>query len=146
MYTEQHEQAQLEKAQRVLNMADRKIWVQFEREGIHCYPAASTDPELEDVSFLGFPHRHIFHFNVKIEVTHNDRDIEFIRFKRWLESLYNGTLTLNHKSCEMIADELYLQIAAKYPDREVEIIVSEDGENGATIKYHLTKPYQTLFI
>lgn len=117
--------------------ADRFIWVTFRKEGIHCYPAALTDTDLADVSFLGHPHRHIFHFRVKISVTHNDRDIEFIQFKRWLESLYNdGTLQLDSKSCEMLADELYERIAMKYPDREVEIEISEDGENGATILYH----------
>lgn len=139
-------QSHLEKVNRIMSLADRKIWVQFQREGIHCYPAAATEPNLQDVSFLANPHRHIFHFKVKIEVQHNDRDIEFIQFKRWLESLYDKTLTLNHKSCEMIADELYLQIAVRYPDREVEIIVSEDGENGAAIKYHLTRPYQSFFV
>jgi hypothetical protein len=40
--------------------------------------------------FLGYPHRHIFHFRVSIDVFHNDRDIEFIQFKRWLEGLYNN--------------------------------------------------------
>jgi hypothetical protein len=35
---------------------------------------------------------------------------------------------------------LYLQIAAKYPNKEVWIEVSEDGENGALLKFKLTKP------
>ena len=39
------------------------------------------------VSFR-YKHRHIFHFKVWIEVFHDDRDIEFIQFKRWLENLY----------------------------------------------------------
>jgi hypothetical protein len=99
-----------------------------------------------DVSFLGTPHRHIFHFNVAIQVFHNDRDLEFIQVKRWLENLYRGTLELNHKSCEMIADDLYLAISNRYPDRDIHITVSEDGENGATIYYNTTKPYQQLAI
>lgn len=121
--------------------AKRQIWVTFQKEGIHCYPAAATDPSLAtgdeyDVSFLGTPHRHIFHFRVWVDVVHNDRDIEFIQFKRWLENLYkDGTLKLDYKSCEMMADDLYVQIAARYPDRSIEIEVSEDGENGALIKY-----------
>lgn len=119
----------------------KSIWVTFRKEGIHLYPAALTDPSLKtgdeyDVSFLGYPHRHIFHFKVRIQVFHDDRDIEFIQFKRWLENLYNqGTLELNHKSCEMISDDLYQQISAKYPSRFVEIEVSEDGENGSLIYY-----------
>ena len=122
---------------------NKMIWVTFRKEGIHCYPAAATDTNLAtgdeyDVSFLAHPHRHIFHFRVWISVTHNDRDIEFIQFKRWLEKLYNSeqaVLSLDHKSCEMMSDELYDTISKKYPGREVWIEVSEDGENGSFIKY-----------
>lgn len=126
-----------------IHKASRQIWVTFQKEGIHCYPAAATEPQLAtgdyyDVSFLGFPHRHIFHFRICIDVFHNDRDIEFIQFKRWLESLYSGNqsvLQLDYKSCEMIADDLYIQIASKYPNRNVTISVSEDNENGCVITY-----------
>ncbi len=117
------------------------IWVTFQKEGIHRYPAAATDPNLAtgdeyDVSFLANAHRHIFHFKVWISVEHNDRDIEFIQFKRWCENLYNkGVLELDFKSCEMMSDDLYEQIKEKYTDREVWIEVSEDGENGSFIKY-----------
>jgi len=122
---------------------NKMIWVTFRKEGIHKYPAALTDPALAtgdeyDVSFLGHPHRHIFHFRVWISVQHNDRDIEFIQFKRWLEKLYSGdgaTLKLDYKSCEMMSDELYDIISQKHPGREVWIEVSEDGENGSFIKY-----------
>ena len=119
----------------------KMIWVTFRKEGIHMYPAAATDPKLKtgdeyDVSFLGTPHRHIFHFKVYIEVFHDDRDIEFIQFKRWLEKLYNtNTLQLNYKSCEMISEDLHAEITARYPGREIWIEVSEDGENGSFIKY-----------
>jgi hypothetical protein len=130
----------------------KMIWVTFKKEGIHKYPAALDDPKLatggwDDVSFLGYPHRHIFHFRVQIEVFNNDRDIEFIQFKRWLQRLYdmasdsgeghdNSTvLELDYKSCEMIAEELYLQINFKYPNRKITIEVSEDGENGCEITW-----------
>lgn len=141
-------QEQREQVNRIMDHADRKIWVTFQKEGMHCYPAAASDPQLAtgdyyDVSFLANPHRHIFHFRVWIDVLHNDRDIEFIQFKRWLESLYSGSssvLQLNYKSCEMISDDLYVQIASRYPNRSVWIEVSEDGENGALIKYEITQP------
>jgi hypothetical protein len=139
-------QQQREIVDRVMQHAERRIWVTFQKEGIHCYPAAATDPALAtgdeyDVSFLGTPHRHIFHFRVWIDVVHNDRDIEFIQFKRWLENLYKeGTLRLDYRSCEMMADDLYQQIAARYPDRAVWIEVSEDGENGALVKYETHRP------
>ena len=140
----QREQALTEQRERIMSHAERKIWVTFRKEGIHCYPAAATDPALKtgdeyDVSFLGTPHRHIFHFRVWIDVLHNDRDIEFIQFKRWLENLYkDGILQLDYKSCEMMADDLYAEIAGRYPDRAVWIEVAEDGENGALIKYELS--------
>ena len=120
---------------------NKMIWVTFRKEGVHCYPAAATDPNLAtgdeyDVAFLANKHRHIFHFRVWIGVTHNDRDIEFIQFKRWLENLYkDNILNLDFMSCEMMSDELYSEISQKYPNREVWIEVSEDGENGSFIKY-----------
>ena len=120
---------------------NKLIWVTFRKEGIHKYPAALDDPKLAtgdeyDVSFLGYPHRHIFHFKVGIEVFHDDRDIEFIQFKRWLEKLYSDkTLQLNFKSCEMISDALATEIQNKYPNRKITIEVSEDGENGSLCTY-----------
>ena len=119
----------------------RSIWVTFSKEGIHKYPAALDDPNLAtgdeyDVSFLGYPHRHIFHFKVWIEVFHDDRDIEFIQFKRWLENQYrDAMLQLDYKSCEMIADDLYEAIHWKYPGRWVKISVAEDNENGCEMEY-----------
>lgn len=137
-----HEIALAEKRLKIAHAAKRMIWVTFQREGIHCYPAAATDPSLKtndeyNVSFLGNPHRHMFHFKVGIQVYHNDRDIEFIQFKRWLQNQYtNGVLELSYRSCEMICDQLYDVIANRYPSRDVEITVAEDGENGATIYYN----------
>ena len=148
----QHEQAMAEKRSRIKDKALRTIFVRFQKEGIHKYPAAATDPALAtgdeyDVSFLATPHRHIFHFDVAIEVFHNDRDIEFIQFKRWLENQYSqGILALDYKSCEMISDDLYEVIATRYPDRSVAIQVSEDNENGAHIVYNTTTNLHKLAI
>ena len=142
-------QSERERIERIKDEAKRQIWVTFQKEGIHKYPAALEEPHLADVSFLGYPHRHIFHFRVSIDVWHNDRDIEFIQFKRYLEAMYSGEqncLSLDYKSCEMIADDLYLRIADRYPNRNVIINVSEDNENGCEIHYNLTKPYQQIAI
>ena len=137
----------------VINKAARSIWVTFRKEGVHMYPGADSDPKLatgdwDDVSFLGVPHRHIFHFRVQIEVYHDDREIEFIQFKRWLQRLYDmapdgseghsdtGVLELDYKSCEMIADELCLEIRKRYGSkRDIQIEVSEDNENGCQVFY-----------
>jgi hypothetical protein len=138
--------------ERIQSAAQRQIWVTFRKEGIHRYPAAATDPALStpgeyDVSFLASPHRHVFWFKVWIDVFHNDRDLEFIQFKRWLENLYSkDILQLDFKSVEMLADDLYVQIAERYPDRAVWIEISEDNENGCLIKYDLTRPAQSIKI
>ena len=146
-------QEQREHIENIKQHATRTIWVTFTKEGIHKYPAALDDPKLAtgdeyDVSFLGYPHRHTFHFKVHIEVFHNDRDIEFIQFKRWLQRLYDmasdgseghsdtGVLELDYKSCEMIADELCLEIRKRYGSkRDIQIEVSEDNENGCQVFY-----------
>ena len=135
---QQHDQALAEQA----GKASKMVWVTFQKEGMHKYPAALTDPKLAtgdeyDVSFLGHPHRHMFHFKIAIEVFHDDRDIEFIQFKRWILNLYTqGTLQNDYKSCEMMSDDLYVQITKKYPGRNIEIDVSEDGENGSHAVYN----------
>lgn len=119
------------------------IWVTFQKEGIHKYPAALTDPKLAtgdwlDVSFLGNPHRHIFHFRVEMEVFNDNRDVEFIQAKRIMESWfrpYSGVLDLNYKSCEMIAKDLYKECIATWPERDFIIEVSEDKENGCRMYF-----------
>ena len=125
-----------------MNMENKSfIWVTFQKEGIHRYPAAATDPKLAtgdwlDVSFLGTPHRHIFHFRVEMEVFHDDRDVEFIQLKRIVESWYqDGTLALDFKSCEMMARDLHNELAETWPQRDYVVEVSEDGENGCRIYF-----------
>ena len=142
MYNVSDNEAQRDQALREqAGKAGKLIWVTFRKEGIHKFPAALDDPKLKtgdeyDVSFLGYPHRHIFHFKVAIEVFHDDRDIEFIQFKRWLLNLYKeGTIQSDFKSCEMMSDDLYVAIAKRYPGRKIEIDVSEDGENGSKAVY-----------
>lgn len=107
------------------------IWITTQFEGFHKYPDAP-----DEVSFLREMHRHLFHIKVWIEVFHNDRDIEFILFKRFINSLIH-TQNLNYKSCEMISDELYKKIVDKYPKRKIMIEISEDLENGSYKEYSI---------
>lgn len=112
------------------------IKVTFKKEGIHRYPDAASNPDLKDVSFLAYPHRHIFHFAVHIEVFHDDRDLEFILVKREIESWYDAKfLELDYKSCEMISDELANHVSIRWPNRDIKISVDEDGENGSETYY-----------
>ena len=71
-----------------------------------------------------------------IEVFHDDREIEFIQLKRELESLYSSNvIQADHKSCEMMVEDLYIYIKDHYPGRDCIISVSEDGENGSQIDF-----------
>jgi hypothetical protein len=118
------------------------VYVQFQREGYHCFPEAATDPKYAtgdqyDVSHLAYRHMHYFYFKVWVEVVHGNREIEFIQLRRWLESLYgNETLSLDSKSCEMIATDLLTVLREKYPYSAIRIDVSEDNINGALVEYH----------
>ena len=116
----------------------RSIWVTFRKEGIHSYPDAPPG-----VEFLKHPHRHIFHFHVEVEVFHDDRDIEFILFKRELELQFDGGM-MDHKSCEMLAVEVIQYVSKEYPGRKITATVSEDGENGGTVRFTPTSHYVNL--
>ena len=118
-----------------------KIEVKFVREGVHRFPRA-TEPQFAtgdeyDVSHLANPHSHFFHFVVVMSVTHDDREIEFLQFRRWLENQYrDGYLQLDYKSCEMMAHDLMAVIQNRYgTDRDLEIRVYEDDINGAVVQY-----------
>ena len=126
-----------------LNQDSKKTFVycSFQKEGYHCFPEAGFDSKYAtgdeyDVSHLAHKHMHYFYIKIWVQVNHSNRDIEFIQLRRWLESLYgSGTLSLNSKSCEMIAEDLYEYVIEKYPEQEIRIDVSEDNINGAYIEF-----------
>lgn len=96
-------------------------------EGLHCWPGAFAD-----VTFLRYPHRHIFHIEARAAVQHADRQIEIIdlghQLRAWLREQYGEPADFGTLSCEMIADKLMdafdLQMCT----------VLEDGENGAMVR------------
>jgi hypothetical protein len=112
-------------------MLKTNIIINIQVEGIHNWPGCN----IKEVDFLKFPHRHIFHICCKKQVTHEDRDIEIINFKRnitsFLVSIYGepsqNVLLFGSKSCEMIAMELLTAFNLTYCS------VLEDNENGAEI-------------
>lgn len=109
------------------------VIVRLEVEGLHNWPAARE--VFPEVSFLSDPHRHMFHITLKKRVYHDDRDIEFLLFKRdvlaYLKERYYLDIQRIHdfgsKSCEMIAKELFNEFHCEY------VSVFEDGENGAEV-------------
>jgi len=110
-----------------------KIVVRLQIEGLHCWPnAANVFPE---VGFLADPHRHIFFIELKKRVYHDDRDIEFIMFKRDVQNyLFSKYYSIGKRcyefssmSCEMIASELLKEFDCEF------VSVFEDNENGAEV-------------
>jgi len=110
------------------NKTTSYIWITTQFEGFHNYPAAPAK-----VDFLKNLHRHLFKIKVYIEVSHNERDIEFILFKRFVEKCIPEVL--ENSSCESISDHLYREISKIYPNKKIKIEVSEDGENGCEKEY-----------
>lgn len=109
-------------------------------EGLHFFKEASGDE-----SFLKHPHRHLFHLKVIIEQFHDNREIEFINFKRWLDSQLKSK-DINYRSCEMIATEIGLKILKKYNNRELLVSIMEDGENGGIITFTFNNDSKLLNI
>lgn len=113
------------------------IGIRFDVEGFHNYPDASKNHG-DRVKFLEQPHRHIFKFNCKKQVNHDNRDEEFILLKREALEYINRTYPIfearvydfGSLSCEMIATRLLKQ----FDFDSVE--VSEDGENYAVVEKH----------
>jgi hypothetical protein len=110
------------------------VVVRLQVDGMHNFPAAREI--FPEVGFLADRHRHIFHVEAKKEVFHDDRDVEFIMFKRdiqdYLKQMYYKPETRTHefgpKSCEMLAKEILNQFDC------VTVSVWEDLENGAIVE------------
>lgn len=115
-------------------MVKTYVIVRLQVDGIHNWPDAKN--YFPEVKFLSDPHRHIFHIEAKKEVFHDDRDVEFIIFKRDLQDylrkryydVESRTHQFNSMSCEMIAKEILVQFDCK------SVTVWEDLENGATVE------------
>lgn len=110
------------------------IGVKLSVEGMHYYLDASEKHGLS-VKFLEYPHRHMFHIEVRVSVKHDNRDKEFILLKRevieYLHSKYYqeelNVLDFRKMSCEMIAKDLMFVFHAD------SVKVSEDDENYALV-------------
>lgn len=109
------------------------IIVNLQVEGLHHWPdARKICPE---VAFLDDIHRHKWYITAKRQVTHDDRDVEFIMFKRdiedYLRKKYYRQDYRSHffgaKSCEMLAKEILEKFECCY------VSVFEDNENGAEV-------------
>lgn len=109
-------------------MVSVKIQTQF--EDFHCWPDAP-----EEVDFLRSNHRHIFKVSVKIEVNHDDREIEFFILQRQVNNIIETSVKPmeQRKSCEDMAEVIMDYLEVIYPSRFIEVEVSEDGENSSIV-------------
>ena len=116
-------------------MTTKRIWITTQFEGFHSYDNAPVG-----VEFLRLKHRHIFHVKCSVDVFHNDRDIEFILFKRFIDDvIVDQRLATRDLSCEMMADIIHRCVVEKYSDRGIVIEISEDRENGCICDYSNNK-------
>lgn len=106
------------------------IWVSLQKSGIHSYKTAP-----QEVDYLRNDHRHLFKVEVAIEVFHNERDIEFIMFREFVYQQFAAIIDNYNMSCEGYSDMLFGEIRKQYPNRDIRIKISEDGENGSKVYY-----------
>ena len=110
-----------------------KVFVTTQFEGLHRWKDAP-----EEVGFLREYHRHVFHVRFEVDVTEEDRELEFILLKRELTTLVT-TLFTGAKlddSCESMARKIVDFMTREYAccaGRAAQCEVSEDGENGAVV-------------
>lgn len=106
-------------------------------EGIHRYKDAPIQ-----VEFLSDYHRHVFVVETKIEVFHDDRELEFIMVKREINEFFKSKMEnteytywfMDELSCEQVAIQLHEFLTKKYGKRKMIIEVSEDDENSAILE------------
>lgn len=120
----------------------KQIKIRFEVPGLHSWGTMKEDLKdtpneelLDEVGYLQYPHRHTFKFEVIFDVSHGNRDLEFIHMRNKTHSMIHnyfwhpdkGTYDFRENSCEMIAEWLLQRLKTEgYPVTEVS--VSEDGE------------------
>lgn len=118
----------------------KTVYAKVSFEGIHCWPDAPNE-----VKFLKCPHRHIFNVKAYVEVTQNNREIEFIMLGHRLKELFgglaatddtNGVWNMGTTSCEDVAEIAmsYIRYKLGLPDKTyIAVQVDEDGENGCIV-------------
>ena len=106
------------------------IVVRFQVEGWHRWPDAVNHSAR---AYLAALHRHMWHVEAAVSVSHEDREIELHDFRDFcLDHFPAGNV--GRESCEGLALGLADDITRQYgADRRVRVSVFEDGENGAEV-------------
>lgn len=111
----------------------KNIVVTLQIEALHNWPEAKT--VIPEMGFLSDLHRHLFFVTAKKTVSHNERDVEIIQFKRELINYFHRNYfdkginihNFGARSCETLAQDLMDAYDLDYCQ------VLEDNENGAEI-------------
>lgn len=106
------------------------IVVRTEFEGVHAYLAAP-----EEVAYLRNVHRHKFYVEAEISVDHDDRELEFLMVKHYVDGMLKRTSFPVTVSCEQIAGRIGDSLIKKYGNRRMIVSVFEDNENGGRVYY-----------
>jgi len=101
--------------------------VRFTSPGFHHWNGATGERE-----YLASPHRHLFFVEVSVEVSHDDREIEFHDLLDWCRSEF-GSGDFGGQSCEMLARGLLEKIVRRFGKRRTIVSVFEDNEVGAVV-------------
>ena len=108
-------------------LLNKQISVKFTSPGFHRWPEASGKRE-----YLKERHRHLFYYEVRMQVNHGDRDVEFHDL---MDEAKQIVCEEEHgdKSCEQIAYQIIDKLKEKYADRQISVSVFEDNEAGAIV-------------
>ena len=90
----------------------------------------------EEVAYLRHLHRHMFNYEVEIEVFHDDRELEFIMVKHDIDEYLTRRYEEwdDRTSCEQMAKCIGLWLQSKNGfERDLTVSVFEDNENGAKV-------------
>ena len=113
-----------------MRVTQRTITARFTRPGFHCWPEA-PGPR----GYLAHPHRHLFHVEASVTVTHDDREVEFHDLLDAAAAGWPDQLDLGRRSCEQLAEAVAARIDLTWPGRQITVAVYEDNEVGATITF-----------
>ncbi len=109
---------------------DRKyIFIRTKKIGIHAFRDKDRVPQ--QVNYIYFPHRHVFHFEILLSV--NDINVvDYVVLKKdidnFLDKIFEKKTPM---SCEMFGQLTIKYLRKQFVESDIFVGVSEDNENGS---------------
>jgi len=108
-------------------------FVRYTVEGFHRWPGALRTNWSR--SYLADRHRHLFHVEVRLQVYHDNREVELHDLLDFCKE-HTPSGELDEMSCEAIARDIAYEITRQFGDERAGVVsVSEDGEVGAIVEF-----------